>query len=466
MRYSILGVIPDNGQWKWKKEVADEAIQNYINYCDNFQNNMSIEEYWESTGKSKKFIRRNLYGKGKNQGVEHWIPPATGILRNTNWSDLLASKPTGTDVPFDSPKNIEVIIELLKLSNISENGITLDFFPGSSTTAHAVMQLNAEDGGNRQFIMVQIQEKCDEKSEAYKAGFKNICEIGKERIRRAGRKIVDSDQWLVAREKEMKEYGCIELSGFDRVAKVNVVDNNNLQNDKKAPSGGNLFTVGSNKEIGGVNTVKHSGRSGAEFDKGIHTISFDSKRVQSGTGDTTPDMPEGRIPCRYGYYGSDVITQGNRKNAQCPHKKTSHCPLTTNHSLDTGFKVYRLAPSNLKQVKPYTGTNVKELPDWFSGDPLVEGWKPENLTTEVMLKEGFPIDSTITKLDVYKKNKVYQVSSDSCDHSLVLCLDAHIESDTIEKLDLGELDIFICLDSAISDQTKARLDDKGRISVI
>ena len=74
---------------------------------------------------------------------------------------------------------------------ISGDDIILDFFSGSATTAHAVMQLNAEDGGHRKFIMVQLPEVCDEKSEAYKAGYKNICEIGKERIRRAGRKIRD-----------------------------------------------------------------------------------------------------------------------------------------------------------------------------------------------------------------------------------------------------------------------------------
>lgn len=69
------------------------------------------------------------------------------------------------------------------------DAIVMDFFSGSATTAHAVMQLNAEDGGHRKFIMVQLPEKCDEKSEAYKAGYKTICEIGKERIRRAGAKI-------------------------------------------------------------------------------------------------------------------------------------------------------------------------------------------------------------------------------------------------------------------------------------
>lgn len=71
-----------------------------------------------------------------------------------------------------------------------DDDIILDFFSGSATTAHAVMQLNAEDGGSRQFILVQLPEVCDEKSEAYKAGYKNICEIGKERIRRAGAKIL------------------------------------------------------------------------------------------------------------------------------------------------------------------------------------------------------------------------------------------------------------------------------------
>ena len=89
---------------------------------------------------------------------------------------------------FDYTKPIKLIYNLVK-SNFTEEGIILDFFSGSATTAHAVMQLNSEDGGNRKFIMVQLPEKTDEKSEAFKAGYKNICEIGKERIRRAGKKI-------------------------------------------------------------------------------------------------------------------------------------------------------------------------------------------------------------------------------------------------------------------------------------
>ena len=89
---------------------------------------------------------------------------------------------------FDNPKPIALISDFIKIGTNNES-IILDFFSGSATTAHAVMKLNAEDGGNRKFIMVQLPEKTDEKSEAYKAGYKNICEIGKERIRRAGKKV-------------------------------------------------------------------------------------------------------------------------------------------------------------------------------------------------------------------------------------------------------------------------------------
>ena len=90
---------------------------------------------------------------------------------------------------FSNPKPIELVRAMVKIANVKDSDICLDFFSGSATTAHAVMQLNAEDGGHRKFIMVQLPEACDEKSEAYKAGYKTICDIGKERIRRAGAKI-------------------------------------------------------------------------------------------------------------------------------------------------------------------------------------------------------------------------------------------------------------------------------------
>ena len=94
---------------------------------------------------------------------------------------------------FSNPKPIELLRSLIKIGNVKSENLVLDFFSGSATTAHAVMQLNAEDGGHRKFIMVQLPEETDEKSEAYKAGYKNICEIGKERIRRAAKKIAEEN---------------------------------------------------------------------------------------------------------------------------------------------------------------------------------------------------------------------------------------------------------------------------------
>ncbi len=94
---------------------------------------------------------------------------------------------------FDFPKTVELLYRLIQIG-ADKNSLILDFFSGSATTAHAVMQLNAEDGGSRKYIMVQLPEKTAEDSEAYKAGYKNICEIGKERIRRAGKKILEEQK--------------------------------------------------------------------------------------------------------------------------------------------------------------------------------------------------------------------------------------------------------------------------------
>lgn len=191
MRYDVLGFTPTTGQWRNSKEKADIAVANYQKYQAEFESRMTIEEYYQKTGISD-FIRRIPNGTGKNGGVQHWVAPSDTMLRTSNWTDIEVSQiGKEIDLPFDNPKSKFLIMELIKLVNMGPDDIVLDFFSGSATTAHAVMQLNAEDGGNRKFIMVQLPEETDEKSEAYKAGYKNICEIGKERIRRAGNKILE-----------------------------------------------------------------------------------------------------------------------------------------------------------------------------------------------------------------------------------------------------------------------------------
>ncbi|MDY4511319.1 site-specific DNA-methyltransferase [Streptococcus hyovaginalis] len=200
MRYEILGYTPDEGQWKWKKELAEEAIHNYQVYLENFSETMSIEEYWKHTGSTKKFLRRNLNGNGKNKGVEHWVAPSDGILRNSNWSDMLISKPTGLEIPFDSPKNPKVIQELIKFTSSERDINILDFFAGSATTADAVMQLNAEDGGNRKYILCTLDEQVADKAAAKEAGYETIDQISRERIRRAAKKIQEEHPETVGKQ--------------------------------------------------------------------------------------------------------------------------------------------------------------------------------------------------------------------------------------------------------------------------
>ena len=124
--------------------------------------------------------------------VKDGITPETWLSREKGGDNKIARYELKEIFPenlFDTPKPSKLIKYLETIAGTRNTDIVLDFFSGSATTAHAVMQLNAEDGGCRKFIMVQLPEPCDEASEAYKAGYKNICEIGKERIRRAGDKI-------------------------------------------------------------------------------------------------------------------------------------------------------------------------------------------------------------------------------------------------------------------------------------
>lgn len=185
MRYEILGFTPESGQWKWRKEKAEVAVENYHKFLKDYSDKMSLEEYWIQAGKKLDFIRRNKEGKGKNRGVEHWIPPTSGILRNTNWTDVFASK-IESEIKdlFDYPKNVDLIKMLICLSDGSEEDIILDFFAGSATTAQAVVEFNVSNHTNKKFICVQYPEPYSEDSEAFKQGFRFISDVSKKRIQK------------------------------------------------------------------------------------------------------------------------------------------------------------------------------------------------------------------------------------------------------------------------------------------
>ena len=163
-------------QWLWSKERAYEALAN-----GDLEIAKGKDDQWVVS--SKQYLRE----EDGNIRPAKMLSIIDDVYTQHGTNEMI--KIMGNAKIFQYPKPSEFIKILV--SAITEKGdeIILDFFSGSATTAHAVMQLNAEDGGNRKFIMVQVPEKCDEKSEAFEAGYKNICEIGKERIRRAGEKI-------------------------------------------------------------------------------------------------------------------------------------------------------------------------------------------------------------------------------------------------------------------------------------
>jgi len=241
---------------------------------------------------------------------------------------------------FSFPKPITLLHDLIR-SSTTESETVLDFFSGSATTAHAVLDLNKEDSGHRKFILVQMPEATPADSEAAKAGYKTIAEIGKERIRRVIKKI--------------KAEKAQELSA------------------------------------------------------------------------------EGEAP-------------------------------------DLGFKVFKLARSNFKTWKDYRGDDIAAVESLFENavTPLASGWKdnPDALFTEILLLEGYPLDSAVKERAEFGVNAIREVSCPQHEKRLLVCLDEAISPETVRALELRPDEIFVCLDSAIDDSTKARLDDKGMIKTI
>ena len=219
--FEFLGI---KGYWRFSFETMN---QKYNNGLIVKKGNSLYQKYYKSTAEKTRRTATTWWDDG---GL---ISSATSKLKTLMGNNT-----------FDTPKPVELVNKMLKMiTHYDNNSIILDFFSGSATTAHAVMQLNAEDGGKRKFIMVQLPEVCDEKSEAYKAGYKNICEIGKERIRRAGKKIVE-------------ETGKKDLDIGFRVLKL---DESNMKNVYYAPD-----ELSQSDLVDSISNIKE-GRSGYDL---------------------------------------------------------------------------------------------------------------------------------------------------------------------------------------------------------
>lgn len=326
------------GRWRWGFSTAEQNIEFLVarimpKYKDEEKYTVYEKDFIDKKGEIRTIKEHTSWDR-----KEFNSDNAMQEFKNLNFSNQL----------FPFPKSSDLIKHMIYLSNCGENDIIMDFFSGSATTAQALIKLNNEEKSNRRFVLVQLPEKTKTDSEAYISGYKNICEIGKERIRRAGAKILEESK--------------------------------------------------ANK---------------------------------------------------------DMFSEDN--------------------PLDVGFKVYRLQNSNFVKYTPVEGQNEdsqNKLFEEFEKNqiPLVQGWKAENVLTEIILKQGFALDCTKEKVDSFKKNTIWKIT-DSADTvskkiKLYVCLDNSIEEETIKNLTLNDDEKFICLDAAIDDSAYARLADKGRIETI
>ncbi len=189
--------VNDGWIWKWGKEKVKWGFENGF---------LEIKESTTKESGYAVYYKNYLYVDNEDNPIERSAPLKNLILGVKNQDGSSDIKDIFNARYFDYPKPVKYIKIILKYIELNESDIVLDFFSGSGTTAHAVMDLNKEDGGNRKYICVQLPELTEEKSEAYKAGYKTIAEISKERIRRAGKKIQDEIKTNIKKiEAEIKK---------------------------------------------------------------------------------------------------------------------------------------------------------------------------------------------------------------------------------------------------------------------
>ena len=203
LRYKLFGIIPDRGTWRWSQGRSVQAIQNYEEMIQELKDqNMDIcqqnvDEWYIKKIDKLQCEKIDLLRLSNNGKPEHFVPPNRSELLTDVWLDIGSNgsrklKSLLSDINFDHPKSVNLLKRILNM-NLGKNFIILDFFAGSGTTAHAVLELNKEDDGNRKFITVQIPEKNESES---KNEYPTIADICKERIRRVIKNLKSDKQDL------------------------------------------------------------------------------------------------------------------------------------------------------------------------------------------------------------------------------------------------------------------------------
>ena len=422
--------VPSGLCWRYTQKKLDELIADNRIYFGTDGNNVP---------RLKAFLNE------MEQGITpHTLWTANEVGTNDSGKKELLSLFNGTST-FETPKPVSLLNRILTIASKDNNFITLDFFSGSATIAHSVMQLNAEDNGNRKYICVQLPEATAEDSEAYKAGYKTICEIGKERIRRAGDQILELSLQNLEKEGIVEKYAR-ELPEIRSLEEVYGSSGIGLCLGEEVAEGGNIRSVGSNSQGCGVDSVEHSGVA-ISGEQGVCPVFENSKGITSGTGNTIVDLRTLKILNENGYRIKLEALGRNQQNDLFADKAFDIKGLSSKLSVlnsDRGFRVLKLAESNMNDVY-YKPADI----DQGFLDKLDTNIKrdrtPMDLLFQVMLECDLELSSKIEEREINGK-KVFFVN----DKELVACFDENIDEVTITEIAKLKPYYFIMRDSSLA----------------
>ena len=402
-----------DGRWRWGVDTARERLNELVALKVKGRDEYDIfqKDYLPQEGVKR--IKPKSFWMGSEFSAETGTLEVKSILEKRI---------------FDTPKPIGLLKYILEQAS-NEESVILDFFSGSATTAHAVMQMNAEDGGHRKFILVQLPEICDENSEAAKAGYKTICEIGKERIRRAGDQILELSLQNLEKEGIVEKYAR-ELPEIRSLEEVYGSSGIGLCLGEEVAEGGNIRSVGSNSQGCGVDSVEHSGGA-ISGEQGVCPVFENSKGITSGTGNTIVDLRTLKILNENGYRIKLEALGRNQQNDLFADKAFDIKGLSSKLSVlnsDRGFRVLKIDDSNMKDVYYSAGEiSQQDLVEQISN--IKDGRTDMDILFGCLVDWGVPLSLPI-KTETIENLQVYNVN----DGDLVACFANDIPEVAIRQI--------------------------------
>lgn len=405
--FEFLGI---TGYWRFSKETMQEKYKDGLIVK---KGNSLYQKYFKSTAANTRRTATTWWDDG---GL---TSSATSKLK-----DLMGGG------SFDTPKPVELIDRMLRMITWKDkSSLVLDFFSGSATTAHALLQLNSQDGGRRKFIMVQVPEECNEKSEGYANGYKTICEIGKERIRRAGDQILELSLQNLEKEGIVEKYAR-ELPEIRSLEEVYGSSGIGLCLGEEVAEGGNIRSVGSNSQGCGVDSVEHSGGA-ISREQGVCPVFENSKGITSGTGNTIVDLRTLKILNENGYRIKLEALGRNQQNDLFADKAFDIKGLSSKLSVlnsDRGFRVLKIDDSNMKDVYYSAGEiSQQDLVEQISN--IKDGRTDMDILFGCLVDWGVPLSLPI-KTETIENLQVYNVN----DGDLVACFANDIPEAAIRQI--------------------------------